>query len=78
MIVWFSFEWGPDATYFVPVIEAGEGSGAIIADGVADALGDPDFLRWFVDRFAGLRVPSRVSRQRFSAPDASLPSDGSR
>src|SRR3954447_2805771 len=32
----------------------------------------------FVDRFAGLRVPSRVSRQRFSAPDASLPSDGSR
>jgi hypothetical protein len=32
----------------------------------------------FVDRFAGLRVPSRVSRQRFSAPGASLPSDGSR
>ena len=31
-----------------------------------------------VDRFAGLRVPSRVSRQRFSAPGASLPSDGSR
>ena len=30
----------------------------------------------FVDRFAGLRVPSRVSRQRFSAPDASLPSAG--
>src|SRR5215210_4707031 len=32
----------------------------------------------FVDRFAGLRVPSRVSRQRFSAPGASLPSGGSR
>src|SRR3954469_7490060 len=32
----------------------------------------------FVDRFAGLRVPSRVSRQRFSAPGAALPSDGSR
>ena len=32
----------------------------------------------FVDRFAGLRVPSRVSRQRFSAPGAPLPSGGSR
>src|SRR3954465_7599493 len=32
----------------------------------------------FVDRFAGLRAPSRVSRQRFSTPHSSLPSDGSR
>src|SRR3954452_2058444 len=34
-----------------------------------------DLARWaircrFVDRFAGLRVPSRVSRQRFSALSA--------
>ena len=32
----------------------------------------------FVDRFAGFRVPSRVSGQRFSTHDASLPSIGSR
>ena len=31
-----------------------------------------------VDRFAGFRVPSRVSGQRFSLRDASLPSAGSR
>ena len=31
-----------------------------------------------VDRFAGFRVPSRVSGQRFSPRDASLPSVGSR
>jgi len=32
----------------------------------------------FVDRFVGFRVPSRVSGQRFSTHDASLPSIGSR
>src|SRR5271165_5631581 len=32
----------------------------------------------FVDRFVGSRVPSRVSGQRFSTRDASLPSVGSR
>jgi hypothetical protein len=32
----------------------------------------------FVDRFVGLRVPSHVSRQRFSTPGASLPSAGTR
>jgi hypothetical protein len=32
----------------------------------------------FVDRFAGFRAPSRVSGQRFSTHDASLPSAGSR
>ena len=32
----------------------------------------------FVDRFVRLRVPSHVSRQRVSAPGASLPSAGSR
>src|ERR1700726_704983 len=32
----------------------------------------------FVDRFVGSRVPSRVSGQRFSTHDTSLPSVGSR
>jgi hypothetical protein len=32
----------------------------------------------FVDRFAGFRVPSRVSGQRFSTHDTFLPSVGSR
>ena len=32
----------------------------------------------FVDRFVGFRVPSRVSGQRFSTHDTSLPSVGSR
>src|SRR5258708_16274739 len=32
----------------------------------------------FVDRFAGSRVPSRVSGQRFSTHDTFLPSVGSR
>lgn len=48
-LVRFSFQWGADARYFIPVIEAGEGEA--FADGVADALGDPVFLRWFVDGF---------------------------
>lgn len=55
-IVRFSFEWGDDTTYFIPVVEATGESRSVIANGVADALGDPEFLRWFVDGFRDDRV----------------------
>lgn len=51
-IVRFSFEWGPDAAYFVPVVETIASSRRTIADGVGDALDDPQFLAWFVAGFA--------------------------
>src|SRR6185437_7833900 len=65
-----------DAVHDSPVEEAPQMTMVCATPGL-------DLARWaircrFVDRFAGLRVPSRVSRQRFSAPGASLPSDGSR
>src|SRR4051812_28412694 len=65
-----------DAVRDSPVEEAPQMAMVSATPGLAPA-------RWaircrFVDRFAGLRVPSRVSQQRFSAPGASLPSDGSR
>lgn len=55
-VVRFSFEWGADATYFIPVVESTGDSRFVIADGVADALADPAFLRWFVDGFAADRM----------------------
>lgn len=46
-VVRFSFEWGPDALYFVPM--QGEGDEAA---GEQDILENEQFLRWFVEGFA--------------------------
>ncbi len=70
-LVRFSFEWGPDARYFVPVIEAGDGRA--FADGVADAPGDAAFLRWFVDGFAAERTLENAGRWSWESLGAGLP-----
>lgn len=49
VIARFTFEWGPDATYFIPLLSA---------DGPLserDATGHPDVLRWMVEGFADER-----------------------
>jgi maltokinase len=55
-IVRFSFEWGADARYFVPLVSLAEGVTSQAGEGLADALGDTEFLRWFVDGFQNDRT----------------------
>lgn len=54
-IVRFSFNWGPDARYFVPLVEQGPGTRTAVGDGFGDAFSDPGFLQWFVEGFAAGR-----------------------
>ncbi len=71
VLVRFSFEWGPDARYFIPVIESGDGRA--FANGVADALGDAAFLRWFVDGFAEERTLADAGSWSWESLGGGLP-----
>lgn len=57
-IVRFSFGWGPDARYFVPVIEPAPETRTTFGD-LGDAFSDPAFLQWFIEGFAGVREIGR-------------------
>lgn len=70
-LVRFSFEWGPDARYFIPVVAANEGRE--FAQGVGDALGDAAFLRWFVDGFAAERALENAGSWSWESLGAGLP-----
>jgi trehalose synthase-fused probable maltokinase len=55
VVVRFSFDWGADSRYFVPVIEPGPGTRTTFGD-LGEAFSDPAFLQWFVEGFADRRV----------------------
>lgn len=54
----FSFEWGPDSHYFIPVVPAPGWTDFGAGSDVGDAVLDAGFLRWLIAGFAeGRTIP---------------------
>jgi len=68
VIARFTFEWGPEATYFIPVLDA-EGP---LAD--REATMHPDVLRWFVEGFGEERQVTGQGTWRWRTIGESFPS----
>ncbi len=69
----FSFEWGPDVRYFIPLVSTFPSETSPYGEGLKDAFTDPGFLRWFVDGFGDDRVIGGEATWTWRGLGTSLP-----
>jgi maltokinase len=55
-VVRFSFQWGDDSLYFIPIVESPAWTDGIAGRHPGDAVLDGRFLEWLVDGFGELRT----------------------